>query len=241
MLIKDKDRVSFTPRLKFDLLLYAGHLDLVAFEKAMSCFSLLYLQHVRRAAVLALSTAAHNKPNLIKGLLLEMLQFFLYDQTIVKQELITTMDLGPFKHNVDDDLEIRKAAFECVDTLLNNCLDQVNSSSFIVPYLISDHYDVKMPCHLIVSKLVDKCPAAVLAVLDSLVEPLEKTINHKPKLDAVKQEVGRNEDMIRSALRAIASLSRISGGDCSLKFKMLLKHITSSTALHEKYSSVRSK
>ncbi|KAG0449273.1 hypothetical protein HPP92_027390 [Vanilla planifolia] len=42
----------------------------------MSCFSLLYLQHVRRAAVLALSTAAHNKPNLIKGLLLEMLQFF---------------------------------------------------------------------------------------------------------------------------------------------------------------------
>ncbi|KAG0447179.1 hypothetical protein HPP92_028447 [Vanilla planifolia] len=77
MLIKDKDRVSFTPRLKFDLLLYAGHLDLVAFEKAMSCFSLLYLQHVRRAAVLALSTAAHNKPNLIKGLLLEMLQVFI--------------------------------------------------------------------------------------------------------------------------------------------------------------------
>ncbi|KAG0496682.1 hypothetical protein HPP92_001373, partial [Vanilla planifolia] len=52
------------------------HLDLVAFEKAMGCFSLLYLQHVKRAAVLALSTVAHNKPNLIKGLLLEMLQFF---------------------------------------------------------------------------------------------------------------------------------------------------------------------
>ena len=47
------------------------------------------------------------------------------------------------------------------------------------------------------------------AVLDSLVEPLEKTISHKPKLDAVKQEVDRNEDMIRSALRVIASLSRI--------------------------------
>lgn len=27
----------------------------------------------------------------------------------------------------------------------------------------SDHYDVKMPCHLILSKLADKCPAAVLA------------------------------------------------------------------------------
>lgn len=47
------------------------------------------------------------------------------------------------------------------------------------------------------------------AVLDSLVEPIDKTITHKPKQDAVKQEVDRNEDMIRSALRAIASISRI--------------------------------
>lgn len=28
---------------------------------------------------------------------------------------------------------------------------------------IADHYDVKMPCHLILSKLADKCPSAVLA------------------------------------------------------------------------------
>jgi cullin-associated NEDD8-dissociated protein 1 len=38
---------------------------------------------VRRAAVLALSTAAHNKPNLIKALLPELLPL-LYDQTVVK-------------------------------------------------------------------------------------------------------------------------------------------------------------
>ena len=40
-------------------------------------------------------------------------------------------------------------------------------------------------------------------------DPLQKTINFKPKQDAVKQEVDRNEDMIRSALRAIASLNHI--------------------------------
>ncbi|KZV43714.1 hypothetical protein F511_00265 [Dorcoceras hygrometricum] len=168
-------------------------------------------RHVRRAAVLALSTAAHNKPNLIKGLLPELLPL-LYDQTVIKQELIRTVDLGPFKHTVDDGLELRKAAFECVDTLLDGCLDQMNPSSFIVPYLSSgldDHYDVKMPCHLILSKLAEKCPSAVLAVLDSLVDPLQKTINFRPKQDAVKQEVDRNEDMIRSALRVIASLNRI--------------------------------
>lgn len=48
-----------------------------------------------------------------------------------------------------------------------------------------------------------------ISVLDSLVDPLQKTINFKPKQDAVKQEVDRNEDMIRSALRAIVSLNRI--------------------------------
>ncbi|KAK2661463.1 hypothetical protein Ddye_000037 [Dipteronia dyeriana] len=198
-------------------------------------------RHVRRAAVLALSTFAHNKPNLIKGLLPELLPL-LYDQTIVKKELIRTVDLGPFKHTVDDGLELRKAAFECVDTLLESCLDQVNPSSFIVPYLksgLDDHYDVKMPCHLILSKLADKCQSAVLAVLDSLVDPLQKTINFKPKQDAVKQEVDRNEDMIRSALRAIASLNRISGGDCSLKFKNLMNEISKNSTLWEKYHSIR--
>ncbi|KAG4401480.1 hypothetical protein GLYMA_07G272400v4 [Glycine max] len=198
-------------------------------------------RHVRRAAVLAISTFAHNKPNLIKGLLPDLLPL-LYDQTIVKQELIRTVDLGPFKHIVDDGLELRKAAFECVDTLLDSCLDQVNPSSFIVPYLksgLDDHYDVKMPCHLILSKLADKCPSAVLAVLDSLVDPLQKTINFKPKQDAVKQEVDRNEDMIRSALRAIASLNRISGGDCSVKFKNLMNEISKSQTLWDKYYSIR--
>ena len=39
---------------------------------------------------------------------------------------------------MDDGLELRKAAFECVDTLLDSCLDQVNPPSFIVvPYLKS--------------------------------------------------------------------------------------------------------
>lgn len=30
-------------------------------------------------------------------------------------------------------------------------------------FAFPDHYDVKMPCHLILSKLADKCPSAVLA------------------------------------------------------------------------------
>lgn len=236
-------RATVVIAVKYSIVERPEKIDEIIYPEISSFLMLIkdHDRHVRRAAVLALSTFAHNKPNLIKGLLPELLPL-LYDQTIVKQELIRTVDLGPFKHIVDDGLELRKAAFECVDTLLDSCLDQVNPSSFIVPYLksgLDDHYDVKMPCHLILSKLADKCPSAVLAVLDSLVDPLQKTINFKPKQDAVKQEVDRNEDMIRSALRAIASLNRISGGDCSLKFKNLMNEISKSPTLWDKYYSIK--
>ncbi|CAI9765281.1 unnamed protein product [Fraxinus pennsylvanica] len=236
-------RATVVIAIKYSIVERQEKIDEILYPEISSFLMLIkdHDRHVRRAAVLALSTAAHNKPNLIKGLLPDLLPL-LYDQTVIKKELIRTVDLGPFKHTVDDGLELRKAAFECVDTLLDSCLDQVNPSSFIVPYLLSglnDHYDVKMPCHLILSKLADKCPAAVLAVLDSLVEPLQKTIGFRTKQDAVKQEVDRNEDMIKSALRTISSLNRISGGDCSHKFKNLMVEISKSQALWEKYSSIR--
>ena len=39
------------------------------------------------------------------------------------------------------------------------------------------------------TKLTTIAPAAVLRALDTLVEPLQKTLTTRPKSDAVKQEV----------------------------------------------------
>eukprot|EP00897_Mesotaenium_endlicherianum_P010551 jgi/Mesen1/9524/ME000637S08970 len=185
-------------------------------------------RHVRRAAVLALSTAAHNKASLITDLLPQLLPL-LYDQMTIK-------------HTVDDGLELRKAAFDCMDTLLSSCLHCIDPSSFIKPYLLSglsDVYDVKMPCHLILSKLAEKCGPALLAVLDELVEPLEKSVTTRTKQDAVKQEVDRNEDMIRSTLRAIDSITRINNVESNARFTSFMNGVVKRGEISKFYAAVQ--
>ena len=56
--------------------------------------------------------------------------------------------MGPFKHTVDDGLDIRKAAFECMYTLLDSCLDRLDIFEFLnhVEDGLMDHYDIKVRC-----------------------------------------------------------------------------------------------
>jgi cullin-associated NEDD8-dissociated protein 1 len=119
--------------------------------------------HVRRVALVAFNSAAHNKPILIRDLLEEILPQ-LYEETCVRTELIREVEMGPFKHSVDDGLDIRKAAFECMYTLLDSCLDRIDIFQFLehVQKGLCDHYDIKMLTYLMVIRLAHLCPSAVL-------------------------------------------------------------------------------
>lgn len=72
--------------------------------------------------------------------------------------------MGPFKHTVDDGLDIRKAAFECMYTLLEQRLDRVDIMQFLehVQAGLKDHYDIKMLTYLMTARLAQLCPNAVL-------------------------------------------------------------------------------
>jgi cullin-associated NEDD8-dissociated protein 1 len=69
---------------------------------------------------------------------------------------IRTVDLGPFKHRIDDGLELRKAAFECLDILLTalpHVLQQQPAFLAALESGLKDHQDVKAPAHLMLVKL----------------------------------------------------------------------------------------
>ncbi|KAM9409522.1 cullin-associated NEDD8-dissociated protein 2 [Pholidichthys leucotaenia] len=163
--------------------------------------------NVRRAALVMFNSAAHNKPSLIRGLLGTVLPH-LYQETRVRKDLIREVEMGPFKHTVDDGLDVRKAAFECMYTLLDGCMEGLDILQYLdhVEEGLRDHYDIRMLTFLMLARLVSLCPAAVLQRLDRLVEPLKATCTTKVKAGSVKQEFEKQEELRRSAMRAVAAL-----------------------------------
>lgn len=61
----------------------------------------------RRLALTTLNSAAHNKPELILPHLNQLLPLVMRE-SVIKPELVREVMMGPFKHKVDDGLEVRK-------------------------------------------------------------------------------------------------------------------------------------
>ncbi|XP_053203172.1 cullin-associated NEDD8-dissociated protein 1-like [Panonychus citri] len=196
--------------------------------------------NVRRVALVAFNSAAHNKPSLIRDLLDEVLPQ-LYDETKIKKEFIREVEMGPFKHTVDDGLDIRKAAFECMYTLLDSCLDKIDIFEFLnhVEDGLRDHYDIKMLTYLMLVRLSVLCPSAVVNRLDRLIEPLKATCEIKVQQNAIKQEFEKQDELKRSALRASLALTTIPDADKNPAVNDFLNHIKNSRELSKLYEQIQ--
>ncbi|KAM7335368.1 hypothetical protein ACRRTK_005845 [Alexandromys fortis] len=163
--------------------------------------------NVRRATLTFFNSAVHNKPSLVRDLLDDILPL-LYQETKIRRDLIREVEMGPFKHTVDDGLDVRKAAFECMYSLLESCLGQLDICEYLnhVEDGLKDHYDIRMLTFIMLARLAALCPAPVLQRVDRLVEPLRATCTAKVKAGSVKQELEKQDELKRSAMRAVAAL-----------------------------------
>ncbi|XP_065221678.1 cullin-associated NEDD8-dissociated protein 1 [Planococcus citri] len=196
--------------------------------------------NVRRVALVAFNSAAHNKPSLVRDLLDQILPK-LYAETNVKKELIREVEMGPFKHKVDDGLDIRKAAFECMYTLLDSCLDRLDIFEFLnhLEMGLKDHYDIKMLTYLMVTRLAQLASSAVLQRLERLVEPLKYTCTLKVRANSVKQEFEKQDELKRSALRAVSALLTIPDAGKNPHLNEFVMNIKSSPDLNAIFESIQ--
>lgn len=196
---------------------------------------------VRHGAVLTLNGLAHAKPSPIKAVLPSLLPL-LYAETAKKPELRHEVNLGPFKHMVDDGLEIRKAAFECMETLLARCADRLDFADFLT-YLLEgfkDEDEIQLLAHRMVIRLAAHSAATpmVVAMLAAMCDPLRATLMRTLKDNAVKQQVDHHAELVRSAMRACRALEKIPDVNTVAKFSELLRTTLRGDALRDRYASI---
>eukprot|EP00730_Choanoeca_flexa_P003196 TRINITY_DN11324_c0_g3_i2.p1 TRINITY_DN11324_c0_g3~~TRINITY_DN11324_c0_g3_i2.p1 ORF type:complete len:1207 (+),score=411.50 TRINITY_DN11324_c0_g3_i2:3-3623(+) len=192
---------------------------------------------VRRAAVLTFNTALQTKPHLVVEGLDEIVQL-IYQETDVRQALVREVAMGPFKHQIDDGLDTRKAAYECLFTLTDVCPERVS-----VPVLLghvvkglNDHYDIKLLMFLMVTRVVNKFPSEVLQRMDDFAQALQKTIDKTLKKNAVAQEVEKNDELKRTAVRAVHALAHLPGSEKSASLQKLVDTVRAVPMLMERWT-----
>ncbi|KAK3901428.1 armadillo-type protein [Staphylotrichum tortipilum] len=157
---------------------------------------------IRRHAMSTLTSAAHNKPELILTHLHQLMPFVM-NETAIKPELIREVQMGPFKHIIDDGLEVRKAAYETLYALMETAFSRVSTIALYDRIVagLSDDNDIRALCNLMVSKLVYLDADETIRRLDSIAEGFRKTLSHKLKENAVKQEIEKQDEANKAVLR----------------------------------------
>jgi cullin-associated NEDD8-dissociated protein 1 len=176
---------------------------------------------VRKATLLSLNSIVHHHGDIVRPVLDELVPK-LYAQMLPDDSLVREIDLGPFRQKVDDGFPIRKAAFTCMESILDSMIAYVELGQFL-SYLqkgLADGgksttkvHDIKMLCHQILVKMCTTAPNVVVKHFAEFFKaPLEKVIlKRKVKSGEVGTSAERGNDVIRSALRCVVAMSKVPG------------------------------
>jgi cullin-associated NEDD8-dissociated protein 1 len=98
------------------------------------------------------------------------------ERTKIRAELITEVELGPFKHKNDDGIPIRKAAYALIDSMV----EKLPKLSFppILEVVIRGLEDPAEECLIlclhILGRLIQITPVDVIAGIEALVDSFER-------------------------------------------------------------------
>ncbi|OJJ44923.1 hypothetical protein ASPZODRAFT_153258 [Penicilliopsis zonata CBS 506.65] len=162
-----------------------------------------------RLALTTLNSAIHNKMAILLPHLGELLPAVLGD-TQIKPELIREVQMGPFKHKVDDGLELRKSAYETLYASLDTPFSRIHMADFYARILagLDDEQDIRTISNLMTGRLITLAPEDTLRHLDGLSERYTAVLSFKPKENAVKQELEKASEASLGVLKVSRDLAR---------------------------------
>ncbi|KAG5298931.1 Cullin binding protein CanA [Histoplasma capsulatum G186AR] len=162
-----------------------------------------------RLALTTVNSAIHNKTNLIVPHLNKILPAVIND-TRVNPALVREVQMGPFRHKVDDGLEVRKSAYEAVYACLEVAFGALNVAEIFDRIIagIEDEQDVRTISNLMISKLIVLAPEETRDHLNALSAPLRKVLSTKPKENAVKQELEKAQGASLGVLKITRELQK---------------------------------
>lgn len=179
----------------------------------------------RRHALTTFNSALHNKPELIIPHLDELLPLTMRE-TVIKPELIRSVLMGPFKHKVDDGLELRKvclmsvseevadfddqSAYETLYALLESAFSRISLPDFYDRIIagIGDENDIRILCNLMITKLLILSPEETFKRLAALSEHFRVVLSNKPKDHAVKQEIEKMSEASKGVLKVSLQINK---------------------------------
>lgn len=183
----------------------------------------------QRLSLSAFNSAFHNKPDLVLPHLSELLPYAM-SATVVRPELIREVQMGPFKHKVDDGTDIRKSAYETLYALLDDpgSRSRLDMSAFYDRIVagIADEHEIKILCCLVLSKLLTIAPTESVRRLDTLAQQFRLVLSFKPKENAVKQELEKLAEQNKAVVRVSASFNKsLTGTEESRAWKDYFEYV----------------
>ncbi|KAI5296520.1 hypothetical protein KEM52_000928 [Ascosphaera acerosa] len=151
------------------------------------------------------SAIVHQLP-LVKPQLRDLLHLVMED-THVRPELVRDVQMGPFRHRIDDGLELRKAAYEVLYATLENSASTYLDLEALFGRLldgVSDNSDIRTLCLMMISRLIDLAPDVTRKHLTECAENFTEVLTAKRAGNAVKQDLAREQE----AASGILNLTR---------------------------------
>lgn len=182
---------------------------------------------LKQTSAQALITSLHNKPTIALPILIQLLSTIMEKELTIRKEYIETIQIGPFKHKIDNALDLRKSIYEMIYTLMtiienNQSNFKKNSLQRNLNYFdilkiciekgLKDDNDVIQLSSLIITKVINLKPDLLFSDAELLTffkERCLKIINKKMKETDTKQVLEKQKESVKSIKSLITNIDKV--------------------------------